>query len=92
MDSNALNFLISVSQNSLKLILILSAPTIIVAMAVGLFISLIQATTQIQEQTLTFVPKLVAVMIVIAITGKWTMDTLAEYTTMLFQQFPQFIR
>jgi len=57
------SFVISITQKSLYLVLILSAPIVGVALVVGLLISLVQATTQIQEQTLTFVPKLAAVVL-----------------------------
>ena len=86
------NFLISVSQQSLYLILILSAPAVMVAMIVGLLISLIQATTQVQEQTLTFVPKLVAVMVTLALTGPWSMMQLISFTQTVLDQFPKYIK
>ncbi len=82
--------IIYASKNALFLVLILSAPSVLVAMVIGLLISLIQATTQIQEQTLTFVPKLVAVMIVLALTGQLCMDYLKNFTEALFNNFPSY--
>lgn len=86
------NFLINISKQSLYLILILSAPATLVALVIGLVISLIQATTQVQEQTLTFVPKLVAVMLVLALTAPWAMTQLIQFTQVIFEQFPKYLR
>ncbi len=73
-------------------ILILSAPVLLVAMAVGLIISIFQATTSIQEQTLTFVPKIAAIMLVLALLGGWMFGSLAQYTRDLFAMIPQMAR
>lgn len=69
-------------------ILILSAPVLLVAMVVGLIISIIQATTSIQEQTLTFVPKIAAIMLVLALLGGWMLNHLGQYTRNLFEMIP----
>ena len=61
----------------------------LVAMAVGLIISIIQATTSIQEQTLTFVPKIAAILLVLAFLGSWMFGHLAQYTRELFGMIPQ---
>jgi len=71
-------------QDALTNILLLSAPALILALVVGLVISILQATTQIQEQTLTFVPKIVAVLAAVLIFGSWMLDTLVTYTADLF--------
>jgi flagellar biosynthesis protein FliQ len=73
-------------------ILILSAPVLFVAMVVGLVVSIFQATTSIQEQTLTFVPKIAAIMIVLALLGSWMFGSLAQYTRELFAMIPQMAR
>jgi flagellar biosynthesis protein FliQ len=73
-------------------ILILSAPVLLVAMVVGLVVSIFQATTSIQEQTLTFVPKIAAIMIVLALLGSWMFGSLAQYTRELFAMIPQMAR
>ncbi|HUW39630.1 MAG TPA: flagellar biosynthesis protein FliQ [Rectinemataceae bacterium] len=72
--------------------LILSAPVLIVAMVIGLVISILQATTQIQEQTLTFVPKIAAIMLVLALLGSWMFGSLGQYTRELFAMIPQMAR
>jgi flagellar biosynthetic protein FliQ len=68
-----------------------AAPILVVSLAVGLLISLFQSVTQIQEVTLTFVPKLMAVALVILFAGHWMLDTLVTYTEQLFQMIPQLI-
>jgi flagellar biosynthetic protein FliQ len=73
-------------------ILILSAPVLLVAMVVGLVVSIFQATTSIQEQTLTFVPKIAAIMFVLALLGGWMFGSLAQYTRDLFALIPQMAR
>lgn len=85
------NFVI-ISKQALYLALILTGPPVLVAMLVGLVISLIQATTQIQEQTLTFVPKLVAITVTIAVTGPWIMGQLIQFSVQLFERFPELVK
>ncbi|MDF2936745.1 MAG: flagellar biosynthesis protein FliQ [Paenibacillaceae bacterium] len=67
-----------------------SAPMMIIALVVGLTVSIFQATTQIQEQTLAFVPKILAVFISILIFGPWIMTTLVEFTYNLLNNLHQF--
>lgn len=62
----------------------IGAPILIVVLVLGLFISIIQATTQIQEQTLTFVPKLIATAAVGLLLGSWMLDMLMSYTNRIF--------
>lgn len=76
----------------LMLVLILSAPPVLAALIVGLMVSLLQATTQVQEQTLTFVPKLVAVMVTLVLFGPMGMAKMQEYTSYLMTSFVTFIK
>lgn len=64
--------------------LLIAAPILITAMVIGLLISIFQATTQIQEQTLTFVPKLVIVAVVGLLLGSWMMHTMSDFTVKIF--------
>jgi type III secretion protein S len=73
---------------ALLLTLWLSLPPIIVASIVGIFFSLVQALTQIQEQTLSFGVKLVAVGITLYLTARWMGGEIYNYTLMLFEKFP----
>jgi len=70
----------------------ISAPILIVTLAVGLGVSLVQSVTQVQEHTLTFVPKLAGVAIVILVAGNWMLAELMGFTTRLFEQIPDLIR
>jgi flagellar biosynthesis protein FliQ len=72
--------------------LVLVAPLLVTAMAVGLIVSLIQAVTSLSEQTLTFVPKLVAVGAVMLISAHWLMRTLMEFTVSVMNRFPELTR
>jgi flagellar biosynthesis protein FliQ len=69
----------------------LAAPMLLTALAIGLAISLIQSITSIQEVTLTFVPKMAGVAIVIVLCGHWMITTLVSFTDQLFQMVPQLI-
>jgi flagellar biosynthetic protein FliQ len=79
---------VSIMRGGIIETMILSAPMLLVAMVVGLVISILQATTSIQEQTLTFVPKIAAIMMVLALLGGWMFGSLAEYTRTLFLMIP----
>ena len=69
----------------------LAAPILGVSLAIGLFVGLIQSATQIQEQTLTFVPKLAGVSLVIVITGHWMLSQIISFTQGLFEMIPHLI-
>jgi flagellar biosynthetic protein FliQ len=69
-------------------ILLLAGPILITALVVGLVVAILQATTSIQEQTLTFVPKITAIMVVLALLSGWMFATLGEYTKDLFSLIP----
>lgn len=83
---------VSIMRGGIFEILILSAPVLLVAMVVGLVISILQATTSIQEQTLTFVPKIAAIMLVLALLGGWMFSSLADYTRQLFGMIPDMVK
>ena len=83
---------VSIMRGGIIETIILSAPMLLVAMVVGLVISILQATTSIQEQTLTFVPKIAAIMMVLALLGGWMFGSLAEYTRTLFLMIPSMAR
>lgn len=83
---------ISVIQESVTMILLISAPMLLIGLLVGLLVSVFQATTQIQEATLAFVPKIVAVLLSIVIFGPWMISSLVHYTEELFMNLNNFIR
>lgn len=78
-------YLLQVAREGLYLVLIASAPPVLASLAVGLLVSVVQATTQIQEQTLTFVPKIIAVFASLIITGPWIGAQLVRFTQVLFE-------
>ncbi len=82
---------IKMAEQSIYMIIIISAPILLIALGVGLLVSVFQAMTQIQEQTLAFVPKIIAVFLSIVIFGPWMLTMLLDYTRNLFQQLPQLI-
>ncbi|MFN0064356.1 MAG: flagellar biosynthesis protein FliQ [Myxococcaceae bacterium] len=86
-----MNQLTSITQEALYLTLVASAPPIILSLVVGFAISVFQATTQIQEQTLSFAPKVIVVFGVLAIAGNWIGAQLLHFTFRLFDRFPQLI-
>ncbi len=77
------------SYQALLMILVLSAPPILVSMAVGLFVAIVQAATQIQEQTLSFTVKLVAVVLTLILMGGWLGAQIIQFTNAIFQHFYQ---
>jgi flagellar biosynthetic protein FliQ len=79
---------IGIGTNALETMLVLAAPLLIVVLVVGFAISVLQAATQINEQTLSFVPKLIAVAITIVIAGPWMISRMVTYIQQLFAQIP----
>ena len=82
---------VSVGRHALEMTLMLAAPLLLTALAVGLIVGIFQAATQINEMTLSFIPKLLAMAAVLAITGPWMLRTLVEYTRGLFESIPGMI-
>jgi len=83
---------INLAQNALMTILLVSAPLLVLSLIVGLAISIFQATTQIQEQALSFIPKILAVLAGLAVFGSWMLVKLIEYTRNLYDSINQLIR
>ncbi len=83
--------IVQIVSKGLYIIILLSAPTLIISLVVGLIVSIFQAVTSIQEQTLTFVPKIIGVFLGLAITGYWMLDTLKDYMIELWTDFSVYI-
>jgi flagellar biosynthetic protein FliQ len=79
-----MNTYVTLAGDALLLILILSLPPLLASLVVGLVVSLLQALTQVQEQTLTFVPKIIATILVLIISASWMLSTLREFTGRVF--------
>lgn len=80
---------VRIAGEALYLILLLSLPPLLASLVVGLVISLLQALTQVQEQTLTFVPKIIATILTIMIFATWTLTTLMVFTKKVFELIPR---
>jgi len=85
-------YFIAIAKQTLFLALILTGPPVLTALVVGLTISILQATTQVQEQTLTFVPKLVSIITVLALMGPWMLSQLVAFASTIYGSFPTYIR
>ena len=85
------DLIIQIGQNALWIVLLVSAPMLGLGLAVGLLVSVFQATTSIQEATLAFIPKIIAVFVAILIFGPWMLSILVEYFTNIFVNLPLYI-
>ena len=81
-----------ITQEALYTIMITSAPLLMIALVVGLMVSIFQTVTSIQEQTLTFVPKIVSIFIALIIFGSFIMTNITQYVTDLWNNFSTFIK
>ncbi|MGQ3057541.1 MAG: flagellar biosynthesis protein FliQ [Nevskia sp.] len=82
---------LTIGSQALQLVLMLAAPLLLTALTVGVVIGVFQAATQINEQTLSFIPKLAACAAVIVIAGPWMLGLLVEYTKRLFESIPSLL-
>ncbi len=82
------DYLIRIAREGLLLAILLSAPVVLTSLVVGLAVSVFQATTQIQEQTLSFAPKLVTVLLSLAIAGPWIGGQIVRFTRAVFDAIP----
>jgi len=85
------DYVITLAQQALLLMLLVSSPMLLAALAVGLIISIFQAATQINEMTLSFIPKLIAVFASIVIAGPWMTGLMVDYIRRLFSSIPGII-
>lgn len=84
--------IINVTRNTLWVILKTAMPLLLISLLVGLIVSLFQTLTSIQEQTLTFVPKLLAIFLALMLIGSWIANEIVEYIVQLWSNFGQYIR
>ena len=85
------NIVIDIARQAIFMVLKLAAPMLLTSLIVGLVVSILQTVTSIQEQTLTFVPKLIAVFLVIMLVGNWILTSLKDFTVELFSNFSYYI-
>jgi flagellar biosynthesis protein FliQ len=79
---------IAIVRDALELTLIVSAPLLLTALVAGLVVSVFQAATQINEMTLSFIPKLIAVFVAVVVAGPWMLQLMIDYTQRLFTSIP----
>jgi flagellar biosynthetic protein FliQ len=82
---------LDLTRQAMVIILLLSMPILLTALAVGLLVGMFQAATQINEMTLSFIPKLFAVVVAILLAGPWMLHLLVDFTTNLFHRIPGLI-
>lgn len=85
------DMILGVANEALLVVLLLAAPVLGAALLTGLLISILQATTQLQEMTLTFVPKIIVVFLVIIVFGPWMLNVVTAFTHDLFLAIPSFV-
>ena len=84
--------LVTLMRDGIFQVLIMIAPVLGVALVVGLIIAIFQAVTSIQEQTLTTVPKIFAILAILALLGGWMFSSMRDYTVQIFQMIPKLVR
>ena len=82
---------LSISQNALETAIMVSAPLLLTALVIGLVVSILQAATQINEATLSFIPKLLGVFAATVVAGPWMVQVLVDYMQRLFSSIPHVI-
>ncbi len=83
---------ISLGQDAVLVTLLVASPLLGTGMVVGLMVALFMATTQIQEMTLTFVPKIISVLVALIVFGSWMLVKLVDYTQNLFESIPSLVK
>ena len=85
-------FVVSLGSEAIKLALLLALPLLGIGLIVGLFVAVLQATTQIQEMTLSFVPKIISVLLALLAASPWMLNKITTFTSNLIMDIPKYIR
>ncbi len=85
-------FIIDFGRQAMEMVLLLALPMLGVGLIVGLAVSIFQATTQIQEMTLQFIPKIICISITLVVVGPWMLQELRDYTINILTSFPEWVR
>lgn len=88
----SIDYVVQIANQALYLIIKTSAPVLLVSLVIGLTVSIFQTVTSIQEQTLTFVPKIIGVFLAIMLLGGWMLSSITDFMTQLWSDFSIFIR
>jgi flagellar biosynthesis protein FliQ len=86
------DFVLSIGSEAIKVIMLIAGPMLLAAMVIGIIVSILQAITQINESTLTFIPKMVAVILVLVVMAPWMLEILQNYATEIFGNFSEYVR
>jgi flagellar biosynthesis protein FliQ len=84
-------FVVEITNQAIKVTMMLAAPMLIGALVVGILVSLFQAVTQINEQTLSFIPKIVVIVIALVVLSPWMMETITSFTHELYTSIPNVV-
>lgn len=82
---------VTLAQRAIEVTMLMSAPMLLAGLAIGLLVSIFQAATQINEMTLSFIPKLLVTFIVMVLAGPWMIELFTDYTRQLFESIPEVI-
>ena len=85
-------FLVDLAMRTLRTAMLLAAPPLVAGLVVGVAVSIFQSVTQIQEQTLVLIPKMVAVIVVLLLSMPWMLQLLVNFTTQLYTNLPNYVR
>lgn len=85
-------YLITLSQNAITVMLVVAGPILLVSLIIGTIISLIQAATQVNEVTMTFIPKIIGIGLILLLLGSWMMQQILVFTTGIFNSLPNFVK
>ncbi|MBI9044029.1 MAG: flagellar biosynthesis protein FliQ [Anaerolineaceae bacterium] len=86
------NFVISFGMEAMLMIIYLTSPILLVSLVIGSVVSLFQAATQVNEITLTFVPKILGIILVLMFLGSWMLQQIMAFTTSIFMSLPDFVK
>lgn len=86
------DLILRLGQDALKTMAMVSGPILVSTLVIGLIVSIFQALTQINEATLTFIPKMIVVALILVLAGPWMLDLMTHYTTNLFENIATFVR
>lgn len=84
--------IVTIGQQALQMTILVSSPLMLAGLVVGLIVSVFQAATSINEMTLTFVPKIIVLFVVLILAGPWMIETMTSYMRELFSSIPQLVR
>jgi flagellar biosynthesis protein FliQ len=85
-------YLLTLSQNAITVMLVLAGPILLISLLIGTIISLIQAATQVNEVTMTFIPKIIGIGLVLILMGSWMTQQILVFTTNIINSLPNFVK